>query len=94
MLQIDRAGWRAWTDEEPIPLTRLEFRLLRALAESHGRVLTHDFLLAHVWGFRENCEPLCTRRVPAAICSLRRKLGREGRLIRTLVGVGYWMEAD
>ncbi|MGQ0508951.1 MAG: response regulator, partial [Myxococcaceae bacterium] len=48
-LQIDVEGHRAWVDEDEIPLTALEFRLLTALAQRKGRVQTREALLTHVW---------------------------------------------
>jgi two-component system, OmpR family, response regulator len=68
----------------PIPLTRLEFLLLRELAEHPGQSVTKGQLLATVWGYDfdpgSNVVDVCVRR-------LRSKLGFG--LIKTVRGEGY-----
>jgi two-component system, OmpR family, response regulator len=72
----------------PVPLTRLEFLLLRELAEHTGEVVSKDKLLATVWGYTfdpgSNVVDVCVRR-------LRSKLGFE--LIKTVRGEGYQLVA-
>ena len=64
----------------PVPLTRLEFLLLRELAEHPGQSVTKGQLLATVWGYDfdpgSNVVDVCVRR-------LRSKLGFD--LIKTVV---------
>ena len=68
----------------PVPLTRLEFLLLRELAEHCGRSVSKGRLLASVWGYDfdpgSNVVDVCVRR-------LRAKLGFG--LIKTVRGEGY-----
>jgi two-component system, OmpR family, response regulator len=68
----------------PVPLTRLEFLLLRELAEHAGQSVSKGSLLASVWGYDfdpgSNVVDVCVRR-------LRSKLGFE--LIKTVRGEGY-----
>jgi DNA-binding response OmpR family regulator len=68
----------------PVPLTRLEFLLLRELAEHVGHSVPKGKLLATVWGYDfdpgSNVVDVCVRR-------LRSKLGFE--LIKTVRGEGY-----
>lgn len=68
----------------PIPLTRLEFLLLRELMEHAGQSVRKDELLASIWGYDfdpgSNVVDVCVRR-------LRSKLGFE--LIKTVRGAGY-----
>ncbi len=68
----------------PVPLTRLEFLLLRELAEHAGRSVSKGSLLASVWGYDfdpgSNVVDVCVRRI-------RSKLGFE--LIKTVRGEGY-----
>ncbi len=72
-------------DGKQVSLTALEFDLLKALAESRGRVLTREQLLEKVWGMDYYGE---IRVVDVHIANLRRKLGRDD-LIETVRGVGY-----
>jgi len=68
----------------PVPLTRLEFLLLRELAEHAGESVPKGTLLATVWGYDfdpgSNVVDVCVRR-------LRSKLGFD--LIKTVRGEGY-----
>jgi DNA-binding response OmpR family regulator len=68
----------------PVPLTRLEFLLLRELAEHVGQSVSKGSLLASVWGYNfdpgSNVVDVCVRRI-------RSKLGFE--LIKTVRGEGY-----
>jgi DNA-binding response OmpR family regulator len=67
-----------------VPLTRLEFLLLRELAEHPGQSVPKGQLLASVWGYDfdpgSNVVDVCVRR-------LRSKLGFD--LIKTVRGEGY-----
>jgi DNA-binding response OmpR family regulator len=70
----------------PITPTRLEFDLLRYLAERPGLVLRRGTLMADVWGVDE---PMGSRTVDVHIRRLRDKLGADHTLITTVRGVGY-----
>ena len=72
------------------PLTAVEFRLLVALLEADGRVLTRDQLLDAVYG-QDEAEVL-DRTVDVHIGRLRDKLGDDAerpRYVATVRGVGY-----
>jgi two-component system KDP operon response regulator KdpE len=49
-LSIDLAWHIVKRGEEEIKLTGTEYKLLAYLAANHGRVLTHQSILSHVWG--------------------------------------------
>lgn len=49
-LRIDYAARQVTVDKKAVHLTPTEYRLLVTMAENTNRVLTHDYLLAHVWG--------------------------------------------
>jgi two-component system copper resistance phosphate regulon response regulator CusR len=78
--------WRLRADigHGPIALTKLEFLLLRELAEHVGQPLRKEELLASIWGLEfdpgSNVVDACVRR-------LRSKLGFD--LIKTVRGAGY-----
>jgi two-component system response regulator MtrA len=72
-----------------IPLTRLEFDLLVALAKESGRVFTREALLGEVWGYRHSTD---TRLVNVHIQRLRAKIEHDAEnptIILTVRGVGY-----
>jgi two-component system OmpR family response regulator len=83
-LTLDVARLVADIGQGPVPLTRLEFLLLRELAEHYGQSVPKGKLLASVWGYDfdpgSNVVDVCVRR-------LRSKLGFG--LIKTVRGEGY-----
>ena len=83
-LTLDVARLVADVGHGPVPLTRLEFLLLRELAEHYGQSVPKGRLLASVWGYDfdpgSNVVDVCVRR-------LRSKLGFG--LIKTVRGEGY-----
>ena len=48
--RLDPAQKRAWVRGAEVPVTLTEFRLLSALMQQAGRVVTHQVLLRQVWG--------------------------------------------
>lgn len=80
-------------DGEDIELRRKEFDLLEYMMRNHGRTLTRQMILDHVW---ENSDGLWTNAVDVHIKYLRDKVDRpyERQLIKTVHGVGYKLEAQ
>jgi two-component system KDP operon response regulator KdpE len=91
-LEIDLAARAVRRDGEDIHLTPTEFELLRVLAQSRGRLMTHRKLLAEVWG-PEYVDDVQVLRVHLA--NLRRKIEPAGgrRYIQTDSGIGYRFSA-
>lgn len=86
---IDLANHLATRAGEPVRLTATEFKLLAYLASNAGRVLTHQSILNHVWGYAEGGQMDYLR---VYIRQLRQKLEEDPRnplLILTESGVGY-----
>ena len=89
-LVIDEEGANVHRGGARLDLTATEFRLLTHLARHRGRVLSKTQLLTHVWGY-EAYDPNV---VEVHVSALRRKLEEHGpRLINTIRGVGYRMDA-
>ncbi|MEQ8370313.1 MAG: phosphate regulon transcriptional regulator PhoB [Alphaproteobacteria bacterium] len=88
---LDFAGHRVRRDSRAIHLGPTEFRLLRRLMESPGRVFSRESLLSSVWGHDTEVD---TRTVDAHIRRLRRALNGPGEadLIRTVRSAGYAFE--
>lgn len=89
-IEIISAEHLVKVEGESVELTRKEFAILELLIKSPRRVFTRENLLDQVWGIDAALE---TRTVDMHIASLRAKLGKEGRLIQTVRGVGYKIEA-
>jgi two-component system response regulator BaeR len=76
-----------------LPLTPVEFRLLRVLAASPGRVFSRDHLLDQL---HDDRRALSDRAIDSHIKNLRRKLQAvlpEQELIHSIYGVGYRFDA-
>ncbi|MBF0254575.1 MAG: response regulator transcription factor [Candidatus Omnitrophica bacterium] len=71
-----------------VSLTHKEFNLLKILIETHGRVLSRDYLLSRVWGYEESLD-IETRTVDMHIGQLRKKLKSEAHRILTVKNEGY-----
>jgi two-component system KDP operon response regulator KdpE len=88
-LRIDLTQHQITRSGEDVRLTPTEYALLTALATKAGRVLTHRWLLQHVWGpgYEENVQSL-----HVFINQIRRKIEPEiarPRYIFTEAGIGY-----
>jgi two-component system response regulator MtrA len=77
------------SNNKEIPLTRLEFDLLVALAKEPGRVFTREALLSEVWGYQHAAD---TRLVNVHVQRLRSKIEADAdnpKYVLTVRGVGY-----
>ena len=89
-LEIDRERHQVRRGAETLPLTAAELRLLVALVEAEGRVLSRDALLDALYG-HDTTETL-DRTVDVYIGRLRDKLGDRSerpRYVATVRGTGY-----
>ena len=69
-----------------LDLTTTEFKLLVAMVEKRGRILSRDVLLQEVWGYENAID---TRTVDTHVRRLRDKLGSAAERIVTIRGEGY-----
>jgi DNA-binding response OmpR family regulator len=89
-LVVDRERHEVHVAGRPITLTSVEFRLLSALLEADGRVLSRGQLLDAVYGVDE--AEIHDRTIDVHIRRLRDKLGDDPdrpRYVATVRGVGY-----
>ena len=88
---LDRAAHRVTRGQLEIALGPTEYRLLEALLESPGRVLSRSQLLDRVWG---NPAEIDERTVDVHVGRLRKALvrGDEPDPIRTVRGAGYVLD--
>ena len=88
-LALDLERHAASLDGQPIELTRAEFRLLAALLQAGGRVLTRDQLMDALYGADG---AVLERAIDVHVGRLRHKLGDDPaapRYVATVRGVGY-----
>jgi DNA-binding response OmpR family regulator len=90
---IDLSRRTVFVDGKHVVLSRTEWQLLQQLCANAGRVMLHEDLLTRTWGpeYREDLQYL-----RVWISRLRQKLETnpaEPRVIRTVQGIGYILEA-
>lgn len=88
-LSVDLARHTVTLNDEEVKLTATEFKLLAYLAANPDRVLTHQAILTHVWGFEESDHVEYLR---VYIGQLRRKIEADPDnplILVTDPGIGY-----
>ncbi len=85
-ISIDRETHEASLEGEPLVLTVTEFRLLCALVEAGGKVLSRRTLIRRAMGAGVT---ITERTIDVHVTSIRKKLGPHASLIQTVRGVGY-----
>jgi len=86
---LDLAGRELLTEQGPVDLTSLEFRLLRYFLDHPGAVLPRAELIGRIW---EPEDVSTDRVVDQCVCQLRRKLEpdpQRPRYLLTKRGDGY-----
>lgn len=89
---VDDAGQRAWWHDAALPLTPIEWRLLRTLLLQPGRVLARARLLDLI---HDDFRDVSDRAVDSHVKNLRRKLQAVvagADCIATVYGVGYRLD--
>ncbi len=85
-LVIDIPRHTVTVHNKEVELTPIEFKLIVTLIERAGRVQSRDRLLSDVWDMHTD---VYTRTVDTHIKRLREKLGKIGKQIETVRGLGY-----
>jgi DNA-binding response OmpR family regulator len=86
---VDVAARRAWYGGDEVALRPKEFDVLAVLASRAGEAVSREELMAQVWDINWFGS---TKTLDMQVLSLRQKL--DARLITTLRGVGYRLEAE
>ena len=90
-LEVDLVHHMATMSGSALQLTAKEFELLAYLARHAGKVCTHHMILKDVWGPGYGAE---SNYVRVYTHRLRKKMGdEEGRVLKTVPGVGYQLVA-
>jgi DNA-binding response OmpR family regulator len=91
-LVVDPREVQAYVDGVSANLTPTEFRLLYALAQEHGRVVTREELMQRIWGRRQRHRD---RTIDVFVRKLREKIDRSAprhTFLHTRHGVGYKLQ--
>jgi DNA-binding response OmpR family regulator len=90
-IRINADQRAAYLHDDEIELTPKEFDLLILFVQNPGRAFSRDYLLERVWG---DDVFVTDRTVDTHVQRLRKKLGDESDMIRTVWGVGYKLQRD
>jgi heavy metal response regulator len=92
-LTLDPARHTVFRGGDKIDLTSKEFALLDYFLRNPGRVLTRTMIIEHVWDYDFDTG---TNVVDVYVNYLRKKIDsdRESKLIHTIRGVGYVLQAE
>lgn len=85
-VELDLGSHKVTVGTEQIHLTLTEFRLLAALMQAQGRVLSRRHLMSKAMGPGVT---VTERTIDVHMTAIRKKLGEQGNLITTVRGVGY-----
>ncbi len=88
-IEIDKEGRSVKIDGKNIELSLREYELLIYLIENKNIALSRDKILNNVWNYDYYGD---SRTIDSHIKKIRHKLGKKGKYIKTIRGVGYKFE--
>jgi len=88
-IEIDSDGRTVKVDGKQIELSLREYELLKYLVENSNIALSRDKILNNVWNYDYYGD---SRTIDSHIKKIRHKLGKKGKYIQTMRGVGYKFE--
>ena len=86
---IDSEGRTVKIDGKQIDLSLREYELLKYLMDNQNIALSRDKILNNVWNYDYYGD---SRTIDSHIKKIRHKLGKKGKYIETMRGVGYKLE--
>ncbi len=86
---IDPEGRTVTVDGKPIEMSLREYELLKYLVDNENIALSRDKILNNVWNYDYYGD---SRTIDSHIKKIRHKLGKKGKYIETMRGVGYKFE--
>ena len=88
-IEIDKEGRTVSVDGKNIELSLREYELLVYLIENENIALSRDKILNNVWNYDYYGD---SRTIDSHVKKLRHKLGKRGKYIKTIRGIGYKFE--
>ena len=88
-IEIDKEGRTVTVDGKTLELSLREYELLVYLVENENIALSRDKILNNVWNYDYYGD---SRTIDSHIKKIRHKLGKKGKYIKTMRGVGYKFE--
>lgn len=88
-IEIDENGRTVKLDGKLIEMSLREYELLKYLVDNIGIALSRDKILNNVWNYDYYGD---SRTIDSHIKKIRHKLGKKGKYIKTMRGIGYKFE--
>ena len=88
-IEINKEGRTVTVDGKMLELSLREYELLTYLVENENIALSRDKILNSVWNYDYYGD---SRTIDSHIKKIRHKLGKKGKYIKTIRGVGYKFE--
>lgn len=88
-IEIDKEGRTVSVDGKQIDLSLREYELLVYLVDNQSIALSRDKILNNVWNYDYYGD---SRTIDSHIKKIRHKLGKRGKYIETIRGIGYKFE--
>ena len=86
---IDQEGRTVTVDGKQVEMSLREYELLKYLVDNANIALSRDKILNNVWNYDYYGD---SRTIDSHIKKIRHKLGKKGKYIETMRGVGYKFE--
>ena len=88
-ITINSKGRTVTVDGKQVEMSLREYELLKYLVDNKGIALSRDKILNHVWNYDYYGD---SRTIDSHIKKIRHKLGKKGKYIQTIRGIGYKFE--
>ena len=88
-IEIDEIGRTVSVDGKMVELSLREYELLKYLFDNEKVALSRDKILNNVWNYDYYGD---SRTIDSHIKKIRHKLGKKGKYIETIRGIGYKFE--
>ncbi len=88
-ITIDQEGRTVKVDGKAVDLSLREYELLKYLLDNENIALSRDKILNNVWNYDYYGD---SRTIDSHIKKIRHKLGKKGKYIETIRGIGYKFE--
>ena len=88
-IEIDKEGRNVKVDGKLVELSLREYELLVYLVDNTNIALSRDKILNNVWNYDYYGD---SRTIDSHIKKIRHKLGKKGKYIKTIRGIGYKFE--
>lgn len=88
-IEIDEEGRTVSVDGKLVELSLREYELLKYLVDNENVALSRDKILNNVWNYDYYGD---SRTIDSHIKKIRHKIGKKGKYIKTIRGIGYKFE--